>query len=400
MKNLKRVLALLSLLFLAACAPAAEPVQPGGWVNGPINEAQPGASDIFVIPVAAAGDPIGIDFSGSVTSGSVRAVLKDPSGQILWEQAVPVAPGPFAYTTTLRPETPGDYQLGYAWEASTQATYSIVWRPEEMVRPGLTPVVLVPGIGMILVALAFLVYSLLRRLPFRYFLFGGLAWVVTVALKFAWAIPFNSPIYKFLTENLPDALGFPIFYLYVGLLTGVFEVALTWLVLRYTRLGKAPWRAALAFGIGFGALEAFLLGLNSLVGTATALLLPNVLPLSTLESVAQANSWLYSLMPPWERFFTVWIHIFCNTMLFLGVAQARSSRMWVAFLYKSLIDALAAWVQVAGVKDAATLWMVEGVIALWGGLGWWAVVRWVQPRYPAEEPPAAAPAPESEAATL
>jgi len=64
MKNLKRVLALLSLLLLSACAPAAEPVQPGGWVNGPINEAQPGASDIFVIPVAAAGDPIGIDFSG------------------------------------------------------------------------------------------------------------------------------------------------------------------------------------------------------------------------------------------------------------------------------------------------------------------------------------------------
>ena len=111
--------------------------------------------------------------------------------------------------------------------------------------------------------------------------------------------------------------------------------------------------------------------------------------------MAQANNWIYSLMPPWERFFTVWVHIFCNTMLFLGVAQARPSRMWVAFLYKSLIDALAAWVQVAGITDVGSLWMVEGVIAVWGGLGWWAVVRWVQPRYPAE-----APAPEPEAAAL
>jgi uncharacterized membrane protein YhfC len=245
----------------------------------------------------------------------------------------------------------------------------------------ISPIVLLPGIGMILVALVFFGYALSRRLGFRYLVLGCIAWVVAVTFKFAWALPFNTPIYQALTGGLPAAFGQFIFYIYVGALTGVFEVALVWLFLRYTRFGNVSWAKALAFGIGFGALEALLLGLSSLSTSLTALLAPDQFPPDALAQLALASNILFGLAPIVERAATILVHIFSNVLLFYGVQTRQARWFWAAFFYKTALDSVAAFAQFWGVNTLARIWTIEGVIILFGLFSWWGI-RWVAARYP------------------
>ena len=132
------------------------------------------------------------------------------------------------------------------------------------------PIAFLGGVGMLLVGIGYLVYAGRLRLSWRYLGLGALAWVVTVAVKFALAIPLNPPIYGALTNALPGLPGILLASLYIGSLTGFTEVLLAWLLLRYTRLGRVPWQKALGFGVGFGVVEALLLGLSSVASLASA----------------------------------------------------------------------------------------------------------------------------------
>ena len=58
----------------------------------------------------------------------------------------------------------------------------------------LSAVSLVGGVGMLLVAIGFVAYALLRRLGWRFLALGMLAWVVTVAIKVMIALPLNTPV--------------------------------------------------------------------------------------------------------------------------------------------------------------------------------------------------------------
>ncbi len=222
---------------------------------------------------------------------------------------------------------------------------------------------------MIAVAVGYAIYACRRGLGWRYLGLGALAWVVTVALKFAWAIPVNTPVYQWLYQVLPETLAGISFYVYVGLLTGVFEVGVVWLVMRYTRLGRVTWEQALAFGIGFGSVEALLLGFGGLGAALAALISPAQLPLGPAE-LAQMNDVWYQLAPIAERFFAVLVHVLSNALIFYAVATRKPGWFWLAFLYKSGIDAVAAGAQLLGWTGMPWLWAVEGVVALWGVAGW------------------------------
>lgn len=247
----------------------------------------------------------------------------------------------------------------------------------------LSPMALLGGTGMILVALGFVVYAARRRLSWAYLGLGALAWIVTIAVKFAWAIPLIPRVQAAITGALPGGMGAGLFDFYTGLLTGFTEVAIVWLVMRYTRLGKATWERALAFGISFGAVEAFLLGLASLATALTALLAPQVIPSEAMAQLAVMNNVLYGITPIVERFFTLWIHIFSSVLIFFAVAKTQVRWFWLAFWFKSLIDAVAAFAQTSGViATIEGIWAIEGVVILWGILGW-VGVRWLKERYPA-----------------
>jgi uncharacterized membrane protein YhfC len=258
-----------------------------------------------------------------------------------------------------------------AWPAAALANFSLEWQPGEVASPALTPLVFVPGVGMLLVGIGFAIFGV-RRGGWRFLLLGGLFWLLTVALKFVVAIPANASVYKTMLAALPGQGGQLVFSLYVGLLTGMTEVLITWLVVRYTRLRQTPWLRALAFGVGFGALEAVLLGVGSISGMATAMLLPTQLPASAFRSMAAANNLLFDLAPVLERFFTIWVHIFCAVLIFYAAGSRQGRWFWLAFAAKSLLDAVAGYAQLSGQLDSlAFLWSIEAVVAVFGGLSWW-----------------------------
>jgi uncharacterized membrane protein YhfC len=335
------------------------------------------------VRIQQAGDPVAIDFRGELTKGAVRVQMVDTAASPVWQQAVTTT-GSFVISRTIKAPATGTYYLGLAWDGPVQAQYSLTWRPRAADALVVSPLVLAPGLGMILVALGFVVYALRRRLGIRFLLLGCLAWVVTVALKFAWAVPLNPGIYAALQSALPAAIATPAFEVYVGALTGVFEVGVTFLAVRFTRLRRVPWASALAFGIGFGAVEALLLGISPLTAGLIALFAPATFTPVQLESIAAAANPFLALAPVWERFFTIWVHILSNLLVFYAVAVHQARWFWLAFAYKTVLDAVAAYAQLSGLVSGENLtgiWIIEGFVAVFGLAGIWGV-RWLSKRYP------------------
>ncbi len=237
---------------------------------------------------------------------------------------------------------------------------------------------------MILVALSFAAYAGLRQLGWGALGLGALAWGATVALKFAWAIPFNPPIYTAINQAQPS-LGVPLFALYVGALTGIFEVGLVALLLNYTRLGRAAWPRTIAFGIGFGAIEALLLGVSSLSSMLAAMVISVALPPAPIEVLARLGNVLWGLAPIVERLATILIHICSNVLIFYAVNTRQARWFWLAFGYKTAIDAVAAAsVHINGIDTLRHVWTFEAILMLFGLAGWLGL-RWLAPRYQALE---------------
>lgn len=317
---------------------------------------------------------------GKVEAGALRYELRDPRGVEVW------SPGEFGgeYTvnTSIRPEQAGDYTLWAVWTGASRGTYSLTAR-----AAAITPLVLVPGLGMALVAAAFTVYALRRGGTWKYLALGALAWLATVAVKFAVAIPLNPLVFKALGVSENSALASPgnlLAYLYIGLLTGFTEVLLAWLLLRYTRLGRTTFANALAFGVGAGAFEAFVLGVLNLMGSAVVLAAPQVLPAEATASIALAGDPLYGLAPIVERGATIFCHILARTLLFYAVSRRQARWLWGSFAFLSLLDAVAGFAQFWGLTSPARIWAIEGLIVLFGAAAAWGT-HWVRANYPAVE---------------
>jgi len=378
--------AALTLLALAGCgaAEAASPPLEGGSVTGAaLQREEAGRQTHFRVSVAEAGQPIGVDFRGSVQRGSVRLVLVDESGRVVWSQQATEGPAPFVINTTIPAPWAGTFELGMAWDEPVTVSYALTWRPGAVAVATVTPLALLPGLGMVAVALCFVAYAARRRLGWGYLGWGALAWLVAVALKFAWAMPTNAPVYNALQGALPPALSGAAFYIYVGALTGVFEVGLVYLALRYTRLGRAGWPKALAFGIGFGAVEALLLGVSSLASTLATLLMPGAFPLEMLAAVARQGNPLYGLAPVVERAATLFVHILSNLLIFYAIHRRRPGWFWLAFAFKTAIDSAAAFAQFWGLATLSHIWAIEAVVIAFGVVGWLGL-RWLRPHFPVE----------------
>lgn len=379
------ILLTCAALLLAGCAaaPAAQSnIDQGSYITGVrLNESGPGSKDTGItIVVESDNMPVGVMLRGASANGSLVAVIKDENGNTAWQSAP--GSGMFTVNETVTSLAQGSYSLHTAWDGAVSGTYDLYMVPGAPVSiPTIPPSALISGIGMILVALGYVLYSALRRLGWGYLALGALAWVITVAVKFILAIPFNGLVFNFLTGSLPGALGENLFHLYVGALTGITEVLLVWLWVRYTRGGQVDWKRALAYGIGFGAVEALLLGINSLATVLTAINSPNLLSADVLSSVAQAGNLLFALAPISERIFTVLVHVFCTVLLFYGARTRRPLFFWASFLFKTLLDTMASYAQLHGLDNLGFIWLIEGFVALWGVLSWFGI-RWIAARYP------------------
>jgi uncharacterized membrane protein YhfC len=251
----------------------------------------------------------------------------------------------------------------------------------------LSPWILLPGIGKIALSTAFIIFARQKGGSWRYLGLGALAWVVTNIIKYFVAISANPVVYRILyVPNELLAPGSVLFYVYVGVLTGLTEVLLLWLLLRYTRLGRVSWTEALAFGIGFGAFEALYLGISNLASSIPALIAPQSLQADALNSFRLLNNPLYSLAPATDRFPATLVHIYGNMLLFYGVVSGQSRWLWVSIAFKSLVDTVAAFAIFWGVQTLPELWAVEGVLWIFGGIAWWGI-RKIQQQYTLNQTP-------------
>jgi uncharacterized membrane protein YhfC len=245
----------------------------------------------------------------------------------------------------------------------------------------LSPWIILPGVGKIFIAVAFILFARHRGGSWRYLGLGALFWIVTVAIKLQVAAQVNPVVYQALyIPGALFALGSVLFYVYVGVLTGLTEVLLTWLPLRYTRLGRASWANVLAFGIGFGTFESLYQGIPSLAASISALAAPQYTPEATLSSLQLLNDPLYGLAPATDRFAATLVHLFCSVLLFYGVASRQARWLWVSFALKCLVDTIAAFAILYGTPSLPVLWQLEVVLLVIGCGSWWGI-RKVQRRY-------------------
>lgn len=387
---MRRVIALsIAVLFLlTACARSESPVPMNyRWASvqgGQLEQSEAGEEFYFSIFVdeamVEAGVPITIDVSGDVQSGSLRFELRDPGGQAVWHSGT-IGSGDFSINSKydLTSAHPGTFTLGIVYSDNISAAYNLSWQAIQ-----LGPSILLPGIGMILVSLAFVIYAAHRRwLGWQYLGLGVLFWVFTVSLKFAFAIPVNPILFRALgvSHGRLFSPGNLIAYLYIGALTGIFEVGLAYLILRRIRRGNATRDQALAFGIGFGVIEAFLLGFVGLASASTALLSPDALPIVTLGSLANQATPIMALAPVVERIFLIVAHIFSCLLIFYAINIGEAKWAWLAVLYKTLLDVPAGFASFWGVETAAKLWTIETMLIVAGLIGLLGLI-WAARRYP------------------
>ncbi|MBZ1348221.1 MAG: YhfC family intramembrane metalloprotease [Candidatus Nealsonbacteria bacterium] len=234
---------------------------------------------------------------------------------------------------------------------------------------------LIPGIGMLIVAAVPTLWILNLGAEWSVVRLGTFAWAASVALKIAWAVLAHKPILNFLKTKLPTKLSGPISWSYIGLLTGIFEcgIALVF-VLKFNILYQATWIDILAFGIGFGAFEAFAVGVVSLSQIGQYLLRPESIPEKYRKEKEEEESTLNNLsmllVGPVERVSTLLIHVFSNVLIILAVQQNIYLLFWLSFGFKTLVDGIAGWLTLEkdaeNVTKASQAWAHQAIFIVLG----------------------------------
>jgi uncharacterized membrane protein YhfC len=381
MKNklLFTIISLIILVLTAGCA-VEEPAAPsGGYVTGAtLNETTPGSNDIFLAKVEDGSSSIGLDVRGTLASGSIIVLVKDETGLPVFMKNLDTT---VIQMTEKIPLQPGSYSISIAWEGPVQATYNLEWAPGEIEVPQVTAMGLIPGAGMLIAGLFFAIYGI-RKGGWKYSLLGAAFWAGTVIIKFLIAIALNPTVYKAITGAIPGLTGIILVSIYIGLLTGITEILITWLFLRKTKLGQAVWEKMLSFSLGFGSVEAILLGVSSMVGIITAMTMGSLVPLSTLRQLAVTNNIWYDLAPIVERIFTIGVHLGCTLLLFYAVRKNQGRWFWASFALKSGLDAVAGYAQLSGnLTSVSFLWTIEVMVILFGLAGY-GISYWLKNRMP------------------
>jgi len=207
---------------------------------------------------------------------------------------------------------------------------------------------LLPARLMVLVGLLAVIISWrCWKTPPRLFGLGALLWTVSVAGKIAFATVANDPVRTWLGTHWASS-GDLVYWCYIGLLTGVFECGIFLLIARPLRRKEWKWQEACSVGIGFGGAEAIVLGVVGAVSYA----------LRDASGVGLPAA--FTLVGPVERLIALAVHAASTVMIIYALTRKKRGWFAAAFLYKSAIDAVAAFVALSAPNLMATRpWAVE-----------------------------------------
>lgn len=229
---------------------------------------------------------------------------------------------------------------------------------------------------MIAIGLSSISYWKMRkRVSIWWFLFGGIVWALAIAAKVAMDLTISNSIFQWLAERY-DAAGMVIMWgLVVGLRTGYLECGLTYVACIKSRLKKVDFSSAVAFGIGFGASEAIVIGLFSFLNILTLIIAPeliNFLPPQQRELVIQQFSMGLTIIPApiIERFFTLLAHVFSAVLIVYAVRTRKAEYFLASFIYKSFLDGMIPWLnENVGTSTLTGIYTIELVVTIYGIFG-------------------------------
>uniref|UniRef100_A0A7C4U8G5 YhfC family intramembrane metalloprotease n=1 Tax=candidate division WOR-3 bacterium TaxID=2052148 RepID=A0A7C4U8G5_UNCW3 len=200
-------------------------------------------------------------------------------------------------------------------------------------------------IGMILVGIAFILYWYYKKkISFKFFLWGSLVWIVAVFLKFAFARLVSKELITFLRDHLSSFLSEPIIWIYTGILTGIFECGIILLFSFIKRIKESNYDESIGFGIGFGSVEAIILGFSALITFLMVLLFPEKLPNGFAEQLLSSLPHPSTVFGPIiERISAMFIHISSSVLIITSVKLKKQGWFWISFIYKTIVDSYAAY---------------------------------------------------------
>ncbi|MGA2443388.1 MAG: hypothetical protein ABSH08_20745 [Tepidisphaeraceae bacterium] len=215
----------------------------------------------------------------------------------------------------------------------------------------LRPAQFAGGALMILVGLgAAAMAKWVWRIQWRWLWCGALLWAIAVAVKFLIAIPLNGPLLGALQKHLPKPLYLTLGSSYIGLLTGVTEVAITLAAGMVWRRLASDVRRAVGIGLGAGAIEAVLLGLSVMAGNVAMAAQGMSLPTVTATTI---------LAPTLERIMVIPCHAVVRAMALFTVASGRWWWFWGGFAFFSAIDGLAGFYYLMNWVNTVNPWLLE-----------------------------------------
>lgn len=226
-------------------------------------------------------------------------------------------------------------------------------------------------------------WAIKSRTPFYWLLAGAAVWFVAVAIKGIAYLIIGQPLVDLWKAALPGGVALILGALYAGSFTGTFEAGLTLLAgLTWRSWAKEPKRAV-AIGLGAGGFEAICLGGFVLFVVFLAIVAPQVeaeieKAFREIQPIASSSS--DYLAGPFERSYTILVHVAFRMLALLAVAKRKWSFFVYSFLLATAIDAVASYYMMSKVITTMSAWLVEltlfpfGLISL--AIAFWCYRNW------------------------
>ena len=247
------------------------------------------------------------------------------------------------------------------------------WRIAIDSKVSMHPLFLLSGTGMMVVAIAAVWYwKKYSGVLWSFLLWGSLAWAIGVTLKAAASIP-TPAIINQVRDALPPHFADPVLWIYIGLLTGIFECGATFAFAYIHRIREANWNEAVGFGVGFGAIEALLVGVGYFLMVLVVIFIPDKLPPELLKFATAGSDSLWVIPAPIvERAIVIPLHALSCVLIIYAVRTRTWRWFWLSFAYKTVVDAIAGYIHLTyGLENLTTLdaWIVELVFLPFGVVG-------------------------------
>ncbi len=213
---------------------------------------------------------------------------------------------------------------------------------------------------------------------------GGGIWLAGIALKFGFSALANSPILFWLQDMLKYEWYLGLGSLYIGVLTGIFEIGITLMFALLIRKMTINPSRAIGIGVGAGAIEAVMIGLSQIANAVYALTGGRGSGdiLNAVSAAAELNP-LFFLLAPVERVIAILCHASSRVLTLYAVARKNCWYFVIGFLLMTGLDAVAGYAHLSGLLSRASAWWIELAILPFAVISVplmrWCVSHWPLP---------------------